>query len=185
MVSTMPACVSLLSLLLLLGGCARNESEFGFRAQAIEVRPAYESIRAQLSQEVSLSQNAVEAIEHGVPLTLTLDLRLHDTLNLSLLASEQFHFEIRYLPLSDRYRLAGPDGSAEQTFVRLRHALAALSRLDVRFETGALAPGEYELRSRMYIDNRRLPAPMRLPALLAAGWQHSSEWSAWPFVISA
>jgi hypothetical protein len=184
----MRACVSLFSLLMLLavlGGCGQHETEFGFRAQAVEIRPAYESIQARLTQEISLSQAAVEAIEHGVPLTLSFDLRLHDAPNLSLLASERFEYEIRYLPLSDRYQLTGPDGAEEQSFMRLRHAMAALSRLDVRFDTGALAPGEYELRSRMYIDNRRLPAPMRLPALLSAGWQHQSEWSAWPFVINA
>jgi hypothetical protein len=183
----MRACASLLSLcfLVLLGGCARKESEFGFRARSIEVRPSYESVQTQLLQDVSLSQEAIKAIEHGVPLTLTLDLRLHDALNLSLLAAEQFQFEIRYLPLSDRYQLRRPGDGGGQSFMRLRHVTSALSRLDVRFDTGALAPGEYELRSRMFIDSRSLPAPMRLPALLTAGWRHQSEWSAWPFVISA
>lgn len=180
----MRACVSLLSLLL-LAACAKPPADVGFRGQSVDVVPGYESIRASLVQDVQLSRDAMDAIDHGVPLTLTLDLRLHDALNLSLLASKQHHFVVRYLPLSDRYQLSGPGFDEERSFTRLRHALAALSRLDVPFETGALAPGSYELRTRMYIDNRRLPAPIRLPALMSAGWQHQSEWSAWPFDISA
>ena len=44
---------------------------------------------------------------------------------------------------------------------------------------------EVEGSGLFFIDTRGLPAPMRLPALLSAGWQHQSEWSAWPFEITA
>jgi hypothetical protein len=185
MVSTMRACSGLLSLALLLGACSQPSGDSGFRIQSLEIFPGYQNIRAQLNQHLALSRDAVEAIEHGVPLTMTLDLELRDSHDLSLLASEVRHYVIQYLPLSEHFTLTREDNGEVSNFPRLRHALAALSRLDLVMKTGALAPGEYEIRARMRLDNERLPAPMRLPALLASGWQHQSEWSTWPFVISA
>jgi hypothetical protein len=181
----MRACCGLLSLALLLGACGQPSGDFGFQIQSLEVFPGYQNIRASLKQNLTLSRDAVEAIEHGVPLTMTLDLELRDSRDLSLLASEERHYVIQYLPLSEHYTLTRQKDGDVSNFPRLRHALAALSRLDLVMKTGALAPGEYEIRARMRLDNQRLPAPMRLPALLAAGWQHRSEWSTWPFVINA
>ena len=42
-----------------------------------------------------------------------------------------------------------------------------------------------KLRTRLRLDESRLPAPMRLPTWFSAQWQHDSEWSTWPFEISA
>ncbi|MDX1697988.1 MAG: DUF4390 domain-containing protein [Thiohalobacterales bacterium] len=153
--------------------------------RALDIRPGHQSIQARLGQELILSREAIEAIQHGVPLTLTLELELRDARDLTLLADDQRHFVIHYLPLSEHFQLSGLPDEAVESFPRLRHVLAALSGLDLDFQTGPLAPGSYELRARMRLDSRRLPAPMRLPALLSAGWRHQSEWTTWPFVINA
>jgi hypothetical protein len=185
MAFSMRACAALFSLGLLLGGCAEQPGDYGFTIRAVELQTGYQSLTARLDQRLVFSREAGEALVHGVPLTVSLDLELRDASKLSLLAEDQRRYVIRYLPLSDHYQLVGPDGTATRTFPRLRHALAALSSLELEFRTGALAPGRYEFRTRIRLDERAMPAPMRLPALLSAQWQHNSEWSTWPFVVGA
>ena len=93
------------------------------------------------------------------------------------------HFEIRYLPLSEHYRLSRPDGDDTETFPRLRHVLAELGDLRIEVETGALPRGEYELLARSYLDKQKMPPPMRLPVLFSPRWSHESAWTSWPMDI--
>lgn len=176
---------SALSCTLLLAACVQATGDYGFRILEVQIRPGYQRLTTRYTQELALSQEAIEALEHGVPLTVQLDMELRESLTLTLLANQTRRFEIRYLPLTQTYRLAGLDDGSRQDFPRLRHALGALGRLDLEFASGPLAPGQYEFRARTRIDERRLPAPMRLPAQFSAQWQHDSEWTTWPFEINA
>jgi len=190
MASITPLFVSLLSLAVLLGGCAQTDGDYGFRILAMELSTGYQKISARYQQDLSLSQEAVEALENGVPLTIEVEMELRDSETLMLLVDSAHLFEIRFLPLSQRYQLSrageGESGEADiQWFPRLRHVMNALSNLEMDFDTGPLAPGKYEFRARTSLDNARLPAPMHLPALFSTRWQHDSEWSTWPFEISA
>ena len=56
-------------------------------------------------------------------------------------------------------------------------ALADLADLEVRFETGALPSGEYELLARSFLDKQKMPPPMRLPVMFSSRWKHESAWS--------
>lgn len=181
----MRGCASLFSLTLLLAGCGQPQGDFGFRIAAVQLSPGYQKIQARFEQDLSFSREAVEALEHGVTLTVTLDMELRDAATLTLLSEHEEHYQIRYLPLSERYQLSGGQNPLLQTYPRLRHALAALGTVDADFRTGALAPGRYEFRTRVYLDPERMPAPMRLPALLSPQWRHDSDWTTWPFQISA
>jgi hypothetical protein len=183
MASTTLLCSSLLSVGLLLGSCGPAPTEYGFIARSVTVQPGYQRVLASLRQELTLSGAAAEALENGVPLTLRIEMELRDSLTLTLLADDFQRFEIRYLPLSEHYELRGPGTDDARTYPRLRHVIAALSSLQLNLGTGALAPGEYEFRVRTRLENARLPAPMRLPALFSARWRHDSEWSTWPFTI--
>lgn len=181
----MRACISLFSLAMLMGGCHEPTGDFGFRIDKVEARVGYQVVHARLQQRLSLSREATSAIEHGVPLELSVDLELRDARSLAMLADQQHRFVIRYLPLSRHYQLADLSGGDAETFPRLRHALAALATMELRLRTGPLAPGRYELRARTRLEQSSMPAPMRLPALLSAQWRHDSEWSTWPLVINA
>jgi hypothetical protein len=183
MASTTLYCASLLSAALLLGACGPAIGEYGFSARSVTVQPGYQMVLASLRQDLTLSRAATEALENGVALTLRVEMELRDSRTLTLLADDFQRFEIRYLPLSEHYELRGPGAGDSRTYPRLRHVLGALSSLRLNLDTGALAPGEYEFRVRTRIENARLPAPMRLPALFSARWRHDSEWSTWPFRI--
>jgi hypothetical protein len=168
-----------------LAGCSPDGLDYGFSIESVTLTPAYQRVDASFRQTLTLSEEAREALDHGVALTVKMEMELRDSTTLALLADDSRRFEIRYLPLSQLYSLSAPGGVDARNFPRLRHVLNALSAVDLSLSTGALAPGNYEFRTRLRLENARLPAPMRLPALFSSQWQHDSEWSTWPFEISA
>jgi hypothetical protein len=185
MVSIMPLFASLLSLLALLSACGQAAGDHDFHIENVDIRPGYQKISTRYSQQLSLSRKAVLALQKGVPLTIQLDMELRDSMTLTLLADDSRYYEIRYMPLSQRYQLTGPGQSAVRTFPRLRHVMNEFDKLSLEFKTGPLAPGKYEFRARTRLNKTRLPAPMQLPAFFSAGWQQDTEWSTWPFEINA
>jgi hypothetical protein len=138
----------------------------------------------RLQQDLELSQQAREALEHGVTLTISLEMELRNDNNMIVVRRNARRFQLRYLPLSERYQLSEEGSDELQTFPRLRHVLAAIDDLNVQLVTGPLPPGSYELRTRIRLDESLLPAPMQLPAWFSSQWQHDSEWSVWPFKVS-
>lgn len=180
-------CVNLLSLMALgLTACGGAETPtYSFTINDVVVSSAYQSINVHLRQELELSEQAREALEHGITLSLSLEMELRNDNNMIVVQRDTRHYHLRYLPLNESYQLLDDRNGEQQTYSRLRHLYAALAELDVSVATGPLPPGGYELRTRIRLDESRLPAPMRLPSWYSAQWQHDSEWSVWPFEISA
>lgn len=179
-------CVSLLSTaMIFLAGCGQQDTDnYGFTINDVSVNHAYQSLNVHLQQDLKLSQQAREALEHGVTLTIRLDIELRDDANMISVRRDARHYQLRYLPLSERYQLSEEDPDGLQTFPRLRHLLAAIDDINIHLLTGPLLPGSYELRTRIHLDRSRLPTPMLLPAWFSSNWKHDSEWSVWPFVVS-
>ena len=177
---------NLLSLLmLLLAGCAeQSEVNYGFYIDRVTVGRAYRSLNISLQQELVLSQPAREALEHGVTLFIVLEMEIRNDSNMIVMRRNARYFELRYLPLSERYQLSEEASGDLQSFFRLRHMLAELNVMNFSLPTGPLAPGSYELSTRISLDENRLPAPMQLPVWFSSQWQHDSEWSVWPFTVS-
>jgi hypothetical protein len=173
-------------MLLCLAGCDRPvAADYGFSINDVTVRAAYQSVNVNMQQSLELSEQAREALEHGVTLTINLELELRNNANLIVAQQDTRRYQLRYLPLNQRYQLTDDNTGELRVFSRLRHLYAALGDLDVRLDTGPLPSGGYELRTRLRLDESRLPAPMRLPTWFSAQWQHDSEWSTWSFEISA
>jgi len=179
-------CASLLSVIILgLAGCDRGESlDYGFVISDVTVNSVYQALDVRVQQGLGLSEQAREALEHGITLTINLEMELRNDDNMIVEQRDVRRFQLRYLPLNESYQLLDEDRGQQQTFSRLRHLFAEMATLNVRLATGPLPPGGYELRTRVHLDESRLPAPMRLPTWYSAQWQHDSEWSVWPFEIS-
>jgi hypothetical protein len=178
---------SLLSFaLLVLAGCARQGSlDYGFVISNVLVSPAYQALDIRLQQDLQLSQQAQEALEHGVTLSIRLEMELRNDSNMIVTRRDVRYFHLRYLPLIERFQLSEEETGNLQSFSRLRHLLAVIDNLNVQLSTGPLPTGSYELRTRIRLDESRLPTPMQLPAWFSRQWQHDSEWSVWPFEINA
>jgi len=179
-------CVSLLSLsIFVVAGCGqRQELDYTFAIKNVTVRPAYQSLDVHLQQELGLSSQAREALEHGVTLTIRLEMELRNDNNMIVARRDARRFQLRYLPLSERYQFSEEETGELKAFSRLRHMLAALDDFTIQLSTGPLPSGSYELRTRISLDESRLPTPMQLPAWFSSQWRHDSEWSVWPFKVS-
>ncbi len=188
----MPGCAKseciglwLLALLLALGGCSRPPAESQFEIRHLEAQWTDGRLVVGCEQQLQLSAKARNALLHGVPLTISLDLIVRELGSQARVGGQTWRYEIRFLPLSERYRLTGVGSRGVATFPRLRHALTELSDLQVSIATGALPAGDYEVLVRSHLDYRHMPPPMRLPALLDPEWKHASNWSSQSFTVRA
>jgi hypothetical protein len=177
--------LALLAAGLLLGGCADPAAGGRFNIRYLEASWDNGRMLLDCEQQLQLSAEARTALQHGVPLTVELTVILRDTGSQTRVHEETRQYEIRYLPLSEHYRLSDPARDAVQTFPRLRHALAELSRLQLSMDIGPLPAGDYELLVRSRLDHSRMPPPMRLPALFDPAWNHASDWMSWPLTVEA
>ena len=175
--------VYLLVALLALAGCSDPVAANRFELTRVESTWSNGRLRVTSEQKLVLSEEARDALIHGVPLTLELELVLRNSGDQTRIGQENNSYEIRYLPLSGYYQLTFSETDEIKTFPRLRHVMAELSRLNVSVETGVIPAGDYELLARMSLDQQKMPPPMRLPVLLSAKWQHDSSWTSWPLQI--
>lgn len=166
-----------------LAACSDPEADSRFVLQQVNAHWTNGRLNVISEQKLVLSDEARDALTHGVPLSLAWELRLRNVNSQTRVVEESRHYEIRYLPLSDHFQLAYSDETSVKTFPRLRHVLAELSTLNLSITTGVLPAGEYELLVRMRLDQGRMPPPMRLPVLLSSKWRHDSSWSSWPLMI--
>ena len=170
-------------ILLALLACSNQSSGERFELTQVDANWSNGRMNVTCEQRLALSSEAREALVHGVPLTIDLQLTLRDTGSQIRVADQTNSYEIRYLPMSDHYQLTHKGDQSVATFPRLRHVLAALSELQVSIDTGVLPSGEYELLARMRLDQNSMPPPMRLPVMLSAKWHHDSSWSSWPLEV--
>jgi hypothetical protein len=173
----------LLLILFAVGACSPHQPEGSFEVLQVDADWNDGRLAMRFQQQLKLSPEARNALDHSVPLTVVLDLVLRDDSSRVRIDSRQLSYEIRYLPLSERYQVSGPDGQSVASYPRLRHALAKLAKLDVSIQTGAIPAGEYVLLARTRLDRNAMPPPMRLPSLFSADWKHDSDWSSWPVSI--
>ena len=166
-----------------LAACGDTGGGGLFEVKAVEARWSNGRMDVRFEQELRLSPEARDALLHGVPLTVSVELVLRDAETQTRLKRQREHFEIRYLPLSEHYQLSRPGGGDTETFPRLRHVMAELGDLRLEVKTGALPRGEYELLARSFLDKQKMPPPMRLPVLFSPRWSHESAWTSWPMNI--
>jgi len=170
--------------LMLFASCSAGETDFGFRLYRIDSHLTTEALDVVVHQKLILSQEARNALNHGVPLVIETQLALRPAGSWQNIQETHKDFEIRYLPLSKRYQLTTSQPHRVSTFPRLRHVLAELAAVNFALPVKSMPAGEYELRARSYLDKRDIPPPMRLPVWFSARWHHDSGWHSWPLTLA-
>jgi len=158
-----------------------------FTVAKVETR--YEGNRLVLDLDIDygFSEEALEALDYGVPLTLEVHIRLRgvdDWVWDPSLIDQRLRYVIRYKPLSKHYLvspLPGNDGvsyvTRDATIAALGeiHGLPLASKKQLRTAGGPLA-----LWIKAALDTDELPLPLRPIAYLFPAWKLSSGWTQWP-----
>jgi hypothetical protein len=135
--------------------------------------------------QLVLSEEALAALDSGVPLTIELMLEvirerrfLPDPVDAEL----SLRYELEYRPLSQRYIVSNLNSGDQDSFATLYSALNNLGRIQGLpvLDMSILDRGaDYDLRLQALLSTRQYPAPLRLLFFWRDEWQLRSEWFEW------
>ncbi len=132
-----------------------------------------------------LSDEALEALNSGVALTLELHIELTRTRRFWTdpeIASLVQSYELQYHALTERYVVTNLNSGGQDTFATLYSALNMMGRVvDLPLIDAALLDPDatYNVRIRAVLDQDRLPGPLRMFALWQDGFKLESDWYGW------
>ncbi len=175
----------LLLVVLSLSGSAWAETP-GFSLANGNVRAGSELLFLDARFDVELGNDARDALENGVPLTMELQVRVLRPRRWwwdAQLAEFSQRQELRYHALSRRYVIHNRTTGDRRTFFRRDVALAAWTTLDTvpLVRRSQLEPGQsYTVEARVRLDLDALPHPLRTVAYVNPNWRIVSEWYKWP-----
>ncbi|CAK0774503.1 DUF4390 domain-containing protein [Gammaproteobacteria bacterium] len=183
---------NLLYLLVLLAwGISAPGAELG----GFQVRSASTSLvngvyQLQARLELNLSDEILQALESGVPITLVLDMeigrkRRYFLWNEAVATLEQ-RYRLEFHSLTEQYRVTNRNTDVRETYPDLDHALRAIGEIDdLPMLDRRLLNGRerYEVGLRVRLDIESLPAPLRLVAYVSPSWRLVSPWYFRPLVL--
>jgi hypothetical protein len=172
----------LLSLFLALDGyCA----DYGFRILKAELVPSGPTYVLNADIDYRFSEPAIEALRHGVPLTLVVHLKIKRHrrywLDETVLA-ETRRLRIRYHPLARSFQIVYEDNGITENFAGLTTLLEQMGTIRDWSVPGAerLEKGqEYRASLAVSLDIEALPLPLRPIAYISPSWYLGSSWYQW------
>ncbi|HEY0178504.1 MAG TPA: DUF4390 domain-containing protein [Dokdonella sp.] len=132
----------------------------------------------ELGLDCRLSGPMQDALDHGIPLTLAVDVRAGRWPLARARATRRI--ELRYFPLSRRYQLRELDADELRSFATPGYLIAALGSLRLTLPPPfAELPPQTPMHVSARLDPAALPGPLRLPALFEPAWRLASAEYAW------
>lgn len=160
-----------------------REGYFDVRSASTAVIDNVIVLEARL--QLVLSDEALDALDSGVPLTIELKLEavrerrfLPDATDAEL----TLRYELEYRPLNQRYIVRNRNSGDQDSFATLYSALNNLGRiqdLPVVDESVLVADASYRMRLQALLNTQQYPAPLRLLFFWRDQWQLKSEWFEW------
>lgn len=132
----------------------------------------------ELGLDCRLSGPMSDALDHGIPITLQVDVQAGRWP--TPLAAATQRVELRYFPLSRRYQLRELGVEDVRSFATPAYLIAALGslRLDLPPAFNGL-PAATPLRVSVQLDPTTLPGALRLPALFEPAWRLAAADYTW------
>ena len=163
---------------------AVREGYFEVRSASTTLIGGVHTLDARL--QLVLSNEALEALSSGVPLTIELQLQVIRTRRLYLDAVDAelaIRYELEYRPVAQRYIVRNLNSGDQDSFATLYSALNNLGRVQglPAIDDSLLVPDRpYRFRLRAMLNTQQYPAPLRLLLFWRSEWQLQSEWIEWP-----
>ncbi len=132
------------------------------------------------------SQQIIEALEEGVPLTIVLSIEIvreRPWLWSEKIAALEQRYQISYHALTRQYVVRNVNVGNQHNYPGFVEALAALGTVTSLplIDANLLQPNQHYLaRLQAWVDTSALPGPLRLIALVSPDWRLASEWHEWP-----
>lgn len=183
-----PRCrIALPALLLVWALTATTQAVAEFKVQDVRTWNNGGSLMMDASIDYGFSEDALEALDNGVPLTLEVHVQLRNS-NAWVwdesLVDQRLRYAIRYKPLSERYLVTQLPGDDGRSYVTRDAAIVALGEVEglqlVSLERLQKEEGPYEIQIRASLDIEELPLPLKPIAYLYPSWKLSSGWTKWP-----
>ncbi len=158
----------------------------GFSIQSLETLMQDRVYLLSANFKYNFSTEAIEALEHGVPLLILVDIEIRSPRwwwSDATIAELEQGYLLLYHALSESYVVHNLNSGTQTNFISLNQALTFLSKIKKLpiLDANLLNPKkEYYLRVRTHLDIESLPAPMRPLAYISDDWQLASDWYEWP-----
>jgi hypothetical protein len=160
-------------------------ADYGFAVKRAELVPVYGAYVLNADVDFRFSQPAIEALEHGVPLTLVVRFKIKRHREYWLdetVFSESRRIWLRYHPLAKSFQLIYEASGVPQNFAGLSALLDTMG--EIRgwrvVPVDALEKGkEYTANLAVSLDIEALPLPLRPVAYVSPSWYLGSPWFQW------
>ena len=157
----------------------------GFAVEHAALRTAGELYVADARIECRFSDDSLEAMRNGVPLTVVVEIEVRRKRGRwwdETLAASEFGYRMESNVLTGRYRIRNLHDGQMRNFRSLDEMTEALGDLRSIPVIGRdrLSGGErYTARIRAHLDIEALPSPLRPIAYLSPDWRLDSGWFEW------
>ncbi len=165
---------------------SENSGRAGFTLVSGNIRTGTDVHYLDARYDATLTADANDALDNGVPLTLELQVRVTRPRrwwwDAELVEFSQRQ-ELRYHALSRRYVVHNHATGDRRIFFRRDVAVAAWSTLESvpLLQRRQLEHGQrYEVEARVRLDLDALPHPLRTVAFVSPEWRLVSDWYKWP-----
>lgn len=177
--------LTLVSLAVTLVACSGTTDMGEIRVTRASVDTAGTGSRLRASIRYDFSDSVLDALHHGVPLTVEWDLELRQKRSWLWDGTRrriQQAATLSFRSLSERYVVTYSLTEQSQVFPSLGSALQALGTVDepVFLDLKPEDEAPMYLRMRSRLDLASLPPPLQLPALMSSDWRTRSSWFQWP-----
>ncbi len=160
--------------------------DYGFQVRYASLVFQQDAVALTSGIDYRFSNTLVEALDNGVPLTLTVTTRIRQPrrgLWDETVWRRDLDFQIQYYPLSQVYRVVDETNRFQRSFPRLESALVALGELnEIAFsiEEGWTPPRPSYGEVEVWLNIERLPWALRPIAYFSPEWRlHSNPYRWW------
>lgn len=160
-----------------------QETRFEVRSAYVEPSEGVYQLNATLQFE--LPEGAREAVRHGAPLTLHVDIVVKRERSYWLdetVAALGQDYELSYHALSERYLIRNLNSGEQSSYATLDSALDALrviSGLPILDKALVIPERRHDISVRASLDVRTIPDALRLILFWADDWRQRSDWYTW------
>lgn len=160
--------------------------DYGFFIQHADLKEHNRELKLDADIDIRLSEDAIEALKHGVPMTITVQLKVVKKRKYiwdKTMSDVKLAFRIHYHALVKLFQIINENSGVYRNFAILDSAIEALGtirgipvmtvdKLDKRMQ--------YLAKLKVSLDIEALPLPLRPVAYVSSSWNLDSSWYVWP-----